>query len=148
MENVLSGVVGKSDGGAILLAVIIAVVLIVLIKVLYKPVTEHLEKKEQKKNEREAKLLEVIQGNSSVMAELKTLLTSTNDNCRTCKTEQIAYFKTFENKQDAASLVLNDIEHNIDTIAQNLTEGKNNCIVVLTKLDSLVTALQHKEKEA
>lgn len=141
--DVLNNVVGKSDGGAILLAVIIAVVMIIILKLVYKPFTEHLEKKEQRKNEREAKLLEVIQGNSSVMAELKTLLTNTNENCRSCKTEQIAYFKRFEEKQDTAALVLNDIEHNIDTIAEKLGEGKHNYAAVLTKLEIL---LNNKEE--
>lgn len=146
MEGLFNSIVQKAQGDLLLFMVLLAVVIIVAIKLLYKPMSDYLTLKEQKKNEREGRLLEVIQGNSSVMSELKTLLTNTNENCRSCKSEQIAYFKRFEEKQDTNALVLNDIDHNIDTIAQNLTDGKNNCIVVLTKLDGLLEAIQNKDQ--
>ena len=110
----------KAQSDLLLFMVLLCVVIVLVAKPLYKQLTDYLTLKEQQKITREGKLLDVIQGNSSIMAELKTLLTNTNENCRTCKIEQLSYFKRFEDKQDASALVLNDIENGIDTIAQNI----------------------------
>lgn len=122
MENLFNAIVQKAQSDLLLFMVLLTIVAIFVAKPLYKQITDYLSRKEQQKNEREGKLLEVIQGNSSVMAELKTLLTNTNENCRTCKVEQLAYFKRFEDKQDATALVLNDIEHHVDLIAEKLSK--------------------------
>lgn len=142
--DLLKDIVQKAQSDVILFTIVLALIMFFVVKPLYVHLTKYLENKEKGRLDREEKLLNVIQGNSTVMAELKTLLTSTNENCHNCKTEQIGYFKRFEEKQDTTALVLNDLEHNIDTIAQNLSEGKNNCIVVLTKLENILTTLQPK----
>lgn len=120
MEGLFNAIVQKAQSDLLLFMVLLCVVIVLVAKPLYKQLTDYLTLKEQQKITREGKLLDVIQGNSSIMAELKTLLTNTNENCRTCKIEQLSYFKRFEDKQDASALVLNDIENGIDTIAQNI----------------------------
>ena len=120
MEGLFNAIVQKAQSDLLLFMVLLCVVIVLVAKPLYKQLTDYLTLKEQQKITREGKLLDVIQGNSSIMAELKTLLTNTNENCRTCKIEQLSYFKRFEDKQDASALVLNDIENDIDTIAQNI----------------------------
>lgn len=120
MENLFSALIGKAQSELFLFLILIAVVLAFVGKPMYKTVAEYRQKRKQQELDREGKLLDVISGNSSIMTELKVLLTSTNENCRTCRAEQMAYFKSFDNKQDSMSLKINDIEHNTGDILQLL----------------------------
>lgn len=107
MENIFSALIRKSQTDLLLALILFGFVTLILLLFVVKPMYN--------------KLIDVIKGNSTVMAELKALLTNTNENCRTCKAEQITYFKKFEDRQEQTALVLNDIEHHIDNIVEKIT---------------------------
>ena len=64
----------------------IAVVVVVMLLAVVKPLI--------------TKLLDVIKGNSTALTELKSVLTSTNSNCKDCKKDQIRRFDRIEDKLD------------------------------------------------
>lgn len=131
--SLLSDVVGKTDGGAILLVVILAAILLVLAKPMYKLYISYLERKERSRLASEANLLEVIKGNSTILSELKTLLTSTNENCRSCKQEQIALFRDFDLKLGTGMTKLGRMDSKVtelcSLVRSNVTVKSNGGVI-------------------
>lgn len=144
--NALGGIANKTSNDILLLTIVVAIVAIIVAIPLYKLIIKSTATRRQQEINRECKLLDVIEGNSTVMAELKTLLTSTNTNCNSCKTEQLAHFQRLEDTHLNTTLLLNAIDHNIQTITSNFQSGKDNCVIVLTKLESLLSIVQNKDK--
>jgi hypothetical protein len=113
MENVLGAVVGRTTNDVLLLMVVIAVVAILIAVPLYKVVAKASTERRAQEIAREALILDVVKGNSAVMAELKGLLKETNENCGACKTDQVAFFQRIEDKQDLSTSILNEIRHEV-----------------------------------
>lgn len=95
----LANVATKSDNDIIVLVVVLSIVTVLLAVPFYKLIVKATASKRQQEISRESKLLDVIEGNSRVMAELKTLLSSTNANCQICKDEQIRRLDLVTNLQ-------------------------------------------------
>jgi hypothetical protein len=110
MENVLGAVVGRTTNDVLLLMVVIAVVAILIAVPLYKVVAKASTERRAQEIAREALILDVVKGNSAVMAELKSLLQESNDNCDNCRAAQLSLFKRLEDKQDIHTVLLTEIK--------------------------------------
>jgi hypothetical protein len=117
MWETISNIIGKAQSELFLFLILLSIVVIVLLKPLAKQFIDAIATRRTQENVREANIIEVIKGNSSVMAELKTLLKETNDNCSTCKTEQLARFQRIEDKSDSNAIVLNKINEIVHLFA-------------------------------
>jgi len=86
MWETLTTVANKAESDFVLITIVVAVVVVVMLLAVVKPLI--------------TKLLDVIKGNSTALTELKSVLTSTNSNCKDCKKDQIRRFDRIEDKLD------------------------------------------------
>jgi predicted Holliday junction resolvase-like endonuclease len=112
MWDAINNVIGKAQTELFLFLVLLTILLVVTIR----PILAYLNKRKLQETERENSILKVIQGNSSVMSELKTLLKETNENCKDCKSEQLLAFKRIEDRQESVALSINDIKHEVTEV--------------------------------
>jgi sugar-specific transcriptional regulator TrmB len=106
MWEAITTIVGKAQSELFLFLILLVVFAIVIIR----PTLTYFKNRKEQELTRETNILGVIKGNTVVMTEIKTLLKSTNDNCRLCKNEQLQRFKCMEDKIDENLLMCNDIK--------------------------------------
>lgn len=110
MWEAITNVVGKAQSELFLFLILLVIFAIVVMR----PMLTYLKNRKEQESTREVNILNVIKGNTIVMTEIKTLLKSTNDNCRLCKNEQLQRFKDIEDKLEenllTCSLISNDIK--------------------------------------
>lgn len=106
MWDSINGITGKAQTELFLFLILGAILLIVILK----PALAYLKNRKEQEMKREEKILNVISGNSSVMAELKTLLKESNDACHDCKAEQLQILHRVEEKHNNNTLVLNQMD--------------------------------------
>ena len=125
-SGLLGAIVDKAESDVVLLIVIVAILLIAVGKPLYKIFTENLTNRRKRDGAREDRLIGVIQGNSSVMAELKILLMQSENSCATCKEVQLAKFQHLEGMAQANQLSLNDMARTIMDASERIKEIQKN----------------------
>lgn len=98
--NELSNIASKTNNDVILWTIVIIIGLVLvgipivkLFTTWYKMITTAREAQNKQEFDREHLLIEVIQKNSEVISELKSVLHNTNSKCDTCKVEQLDRIK-------------------------------------------------------
>ena len=112
--SLLEIIINKAQSDVVLLTVILAIVIIVAGKPLYKMFLENIANRQKRVDEREKRIIKVIQDNSTVITELKTILIQAEQVCKSCKVEQMARFKHLEDMAQSNQLVLNDLSRSIE----------------------------------
>lgn len=112
MWEFVNALVDKAQSELFLFLILSMVLLFLIVRPLYLASLKAREISNNLQITREGKILDVVQGNSSVMMELKTLIQSSNDNCRVCRSDHISHFARMEEKQDSAAIVLGEIKNN------------------------------------
>ncbi len=113
MNDVLTTVANRTTNDVLLLMIVVAVVAIIIAVPLYKVVSAASAARRTQELAREALILDVVKGNSSVMAELKSLLQESNDACDGCRATQLLQFKRLEDKHDANTTLLTEIKQHM-----------------------------------
>jgi hypothetical protein len=113
MNDVLTTVANRTTNDILLLMIVVAVVAILIAVPLYKVIAKASSERRIQELNREALILDVVKGNSAVMAELKSLLQESNDNCDNCRAAQLSLFKRLEDKQDAHTVLLTEIKQKV-----------------------------------
>lgn len=127
--NILSKIVGSTTSELVMVAVIFAVVIILVGLPIYRMMTKSEEYRRQQYIDRETKLVEtleksadkretqlirVIERNSEVMTELKTLFTMSNDKYDLSRREQQEQYKELKKIQQEGNKMLHDISKKLD----------------------------------
>ena len=124
--GIVGAIIEKATSDVTLVVALIVVGTIIAGKPLYKLFSENLASKRKRESEREKNLLVVIQGNSTIMAELKTLLNNSARNCDACRVAQLAKFKHLEDMLLRGQLTLNDIKNTIQDATGRIKEIQQN----------------------
>lgn len=106
-------IIDKATSDATLIVVAVIIGLVVAGKPMLKSIVDYYKAKNKKISDREDKLLKVIQGNSEIMAELKSLLLSS-------KEEQIKLYGKVLSKTEGMEVTLKDIEEAVKLIRSQL----------------------------
>jgi septation ring formation regulator EzrA len=122
MEAFIKAIIDKATSDITLIVALLVIGAIFAAKPLFKIYTDYSDKRDDKLNEREENLLNVIKGNSEIMSELKTLLTTSNDHCKQCKVDQIKLYEKILDKADNTSLTIHDIEVALKSIDEKFKQ--------------------------
>lgn len=116
MWQAITDIINKAQSELFMFLILLVLLLIVMMK----PILTYFRERKVQELAREQNILTVVQSNSTIMAELKTLLKDSNDNCKECKADQLQAFQRLEDNQNASLTVLSHVSQDMTVVLERV----------------------------